>query len=150
MEIKLTWKWGETLPLCVAVGGEGIQVGALLWLDDSGRCRALTDFQASRTRDLTPGEEFAQRFLGVAMQSGGPVGNTIRVATAGTFEGSVDREATETLILGDCFGPEFNANGKPSGKLAPCSKAEAVGRICHTVNVPTGKALLRIKGRQTD
>ena len=149
---KLNWKWGETSPLCVQTATGHINAGDLLWLDDYGTCWSHRDFMKvgdsfteSDVRCL-----FSERFLGVAMQSATQKGKHIRVATAGTFDFPADPEAAEAAIIGNYFGPAFDADGRLTRTLDPVSKEESIGRIGHTLNVPTGRVYIRIQSHKTN
>lgn len=148
---KMNWKWGETSPLCVQTSTGHIKAGDLLWLDDYGTCWSHRDFMKvgdgfteSDVRCL-----FSERFLGVAMQSATQEGKHIRVATAGTFDFPAADDIGKGAIIGDYFGPAFGPDGKLTRTLEPVTKEESVGRIGHTLDVPTGHVYIRIRSHKT-
>lgn len=149
---KMNWKWGETSPLCVQTATGQIKAGDLLWLDEYGTCWSHRDFVTANENfsKTDVRKRFSRRFIGVAMQSSTQDGKFIRAATAGTFDFPADEAIGKGAIIGDFFGPAFDAEGRLTRTLEPVSKEESVGRIGHTLDVPAGHVYIRVKGHQTD
>ncbi|MDO4629228.1 MAG: hypothetical protein Q4C70_08610 [Planctomycetia bacterium] len=161
-ENRLNWKWGDTSPIAVTPApGARIHIGDLLWLDETGKCWPASEYPREETADTRRG--FARRFIGVAMQESkaGRV-NPIRVATAGTFEFSLEG-VTAPLILGMHVAPAFQGTGlsssvkkkktqgaglspplKPQTVTPTDEKDTAIGWVAHTEDVKDGKAVIRV------
>ena len=146
LENKMRWKWGETSPITAEVASTVvIQTGDLLWIDTNNQARPASDF-AKNTSLAQTQEDFAEVFLGIAMESS-PAGTSgyIRVATTGTFE--LDDTTDSSLALGNYVGPVLNSAStylqrSEVAKVTP--SYQAIGRVCHTEKVPTDVAFVAI------
>ncbi len=86
MSDKMRWRYGDQKTVQAAVDWETvIETGDLLWLDGDD-AKPASDLDTSKLSN-SPGEQFAKKFLGVAMQrSRNGDTSPIRVATTGVFE----------------------------------------------------------------
>ena len=108
MSDKMRWRYGDTNPVVAAVDSATvIEIGDLLWQDtDDAKPASDQSDQGSETANQ---QEFADNFLGVAMQRSRNGDTTpIRVATTGVFEFDCP---SGTFELGDLVGADENAAG---------------------------------------
>jgi hypothetical protein len=140
MTDKMRWRYGDTNPVIAAVDAETvIEIGDLLWLDgDDAKPSSLINGDAQfdlpheqRAEIIVRMQyEFADRFLGVAMQrSRSGEADPLRVATTGVFELDCP---SGTFELGDLVAAKENAGGtallnQQEGKAAAAKYA--IGRI---------------------
>ena len=136
MSDRMRWRYGDTNPVVAAVDQETvIEIGDLLWQDvDDAKPAAMLGDQ----------EQFAEKFLGVAMQRS-RAGDTapVRVATTGVFEFDCLGGAHE---LGDLIGAYPNtAESLFAQKVVRVLEAKlAVGRVAKRQAGGTG-ALVDIR-----
>ncbi|HPP54863.1 MAG TPA: hypothetical protein PK777_18045 [Thermoguttaceae bacterium] len=122
----MRWRYGETNPVVAAVAAETeVEIGDLIW-QDGGQAKpaSLLPNQGSESANQ---EQFADRFLGVAMQRS-PAGQDrpIRVATTGVFE--FECAATD-LELGDWIGPAGATGGLQNQRVKKVTDPKyAIGR----------------------
>ena len=137
MTTKMRWRFGDTNPVVAAVdAATEIAAGDLVYqdVDDAKPASAQAD-QETLVANQTL---FAQKFLGVAMQThlAGTAGE-IRVATTGVFELDC---ASASFELGDLVGPVENAAGNAlvNQQVAKVTSANyALGRIVRRANAAT-------------
>ena len=107
MSDKMRWRYGNTNPVVAAVGSSTvIEIGDLLWQDvNQAKPASDADWASRAPKNISPQEQFADSFLGVAMQRS-RAGDTdpVRVATTGVFEFDVD--PPDDFELGDLIGAE--------------------------------------------
>ncbi|MCS7306262.1 MAG: hypothetical protein NZ602_14285 [Thermoguttaceae bacterium] len=104
----MRWRYGETNPVVAAVAAQTlIEIGDLVW-QDGGEAKPASLLPNQGTESANQ-EQFADRFLGVAMQRS-PAGQDrpIRVATTGVFEFDCPPSDFE---LGDWIGPAGRTDG---------------------------------------
>ena len=138
MADRMRWRYGDTNPVVAAVdAATRIEIGDLLWQDvDDAKPAAMQPDLGSEPANQ---EQFAARFLGVAMQRS-RAGETspVRVATTGVFEFDAPAGNHE---LGDLMGPAEDAGGTAlmNQQLAPAPESHlAIGRIARReTNSPT-------------
>ncbi len=129
MSDKMRWRYGDTNPVQAAVDAATvIENGDLLWLDGDD-AKPASDLDASKLSN-PPGEQFAGKFLGVAMQrSRNGDTSPIRVTTTGVFEFDC---LVETFELGDMIGiMSFNGKCKNQAveKEPRLSRYSSIGRV---------------------
>jgi hypothetical protein len=122
MTDKMRWRYRDTNPVVAAVAsGTVIEIGDLLWqdVDNAKPASALVNDGGYGTM----AKEFADKFLGVAMQRSFS-GDTdpIRVATTGVFEFDCN---TASFELGDLIAPSVAVWGNDSFRI--CN--QQVGKV---------------------
>ncbi len=158
MSDKMRWRHGDTNPVVAAVdAGTVIEVGDLLWQDvDDAKPASTLPVRADEAEAPLRGApqqqfDFAQQFLGVAMQrsrSGDTA--TVRVATTGVFEFDCPNG---TFELGDLVGvdsemdkvPEWD---EPTYRLLNqqvTKSRHAIGRVAKREPIATGSVLVDIR-----
>ena len=149
---KLRWRYGDTNPVVAAVDAKtAIEVGDLLWQDvDDAKPASMLPEPGPECGNLPTGpwmrEEFADKFLGVAMQRS-RLGDSdpIRVACTGVFE--FDCPAC-TFELGNLVGAGSNAAGARllNQQVARVGASKyAIGRVAKRSADPTTSVLVDIR-----
>ena len=146
MSDKMRWKYGDTNSVVAAVDAETvIEIGDLLWMDDTGSTRPASKLDLSKLSNLGQ-EQFADKFLGVAMQrSSRGTTDSLRVATTGVFE--FDCPST-TFEIGDLIGVD---TGLHSGGLLnqqvyyATGSANAVARVAKREPSAVTSVLINIR-----
>lgn len=144
MSDRMRWRYGDTNPVVAAAAAEEtIEIGDLVYLEQ-GAARAASTLAAGESLAATQ-TEFAQRFLGVAMQrSTAGEAAPLRVATTGVFEFDCVPESFE---LGDWVAPAAGAGGddlrnQQVAKVA--SAAAAIGRVARREPTLTARVLVSV------
>ena len=129
MSDKMRWRYGDTNPVVAAVDSTTvIEIGDLLYQEtDDARPASSQADQGSETANQ---QEFANNFLGVAMQrSRNGDTSPVRVAATGVFEFDCP---SGTFELGDLIGVDENVAGLAllDQQVAKVAKSEyAIGRV---------------------
>lgn len=145
MSDKMRWRYGDTNPVVAAVDGATvIEIGDLVYLDTDDAKSASR--QAAAANLAAAQEQFAGKFLGVAMQRS-RAGETdpIRVATTGVFE--FDCPAG-TFELGNLIGLAGAAGGKTLLNQQVATVAEpklAIGRVARREPVASTTLLVDVR-----
>ncbi len=145
MSDKMRWRYGDTNPVVAAVDSSTeIEIGDLLFqeIDDARPASA----QANYGGDQDNREQFADCFLGVAMQrSRSGDTSAIRVATTGVFEFDCP---SSTFELGDLVGAD--GDGTDDGLLdqqvtSVGATTRAVGRVAKRVATAATSVLVDVR-----
>jgi hypothetical protein len=142
---KMRWRYGDTNPVIAAVDSATvIEIGDLVYQDTDDARPASA--QADKGTKPANQEQFADKFLGVAMQRS-RAGDTdpIRVATTGVFE--LDCPSA-TFELGDLVGGDENAAGTAllDQQVAKVSVPKyAIGRVARREAVATTSVLVDVR-----
>ena len=129
MADRMRWRYGDTNPVVAAVDAlTHIEIGDLLWQDvDDAKPASMQPDLGSKPGNQ---EQFAARFLGVAMQrSRAGEASPVRVATTGVFEFEAPAGNHE---LGDLMGSAEDVGGTAllNQQLARVAESHlAIGRI---------------------
>lgn len=148
---KMRWRYGDTNPVIAAVDANTvIEIGDMLY-HGTGVTGHKASVPAADLSLQAAREEFADNFLGIAMQRSRK-GDTdpIRVGTTGVFEFDCEPCAFE---LGDLIGPRLTgaSDGHLGGRLASqvvepvAGKSCAIGRVSRREPLPTFSVLVDIR-----
>ena len=144
MSDRMRWRYGDTNSVVAAVDSATvIEIGDLLW-QDTDDAKPASD-QTDQGNEVANQQEFADNFLGVAMQRSRSIDATpIRVATTGVFEFDCP---SGTFELGDLIGPIPNDTGKLQDQaVGLVGKSEcAIARVAKRSSTTTFSVLIDIR-----
>lgn len=145
MSDKMRWRYGDTNPVVAAIDSATvIEIGDLLW-QDTDDAKPASD-QSDQGNEVANQQEFADNFLGVAMQRSRS-GDTapIRVATTGVFEFDCP---SGTFELGDFIGDDENTAGNAlldQQVTTANNSVGAIGRVAKREAAATTSVLIDIR-----
>ena len=149
MSDKMRWRYGDTNPVTAAVDyATVIEIGDLVYQDvDDAKPASLIAIEprpelTEREHEILRREQFAAKFLGVAMQRS-RAGDTdpIRVATTGVFEYDCVCQAFE---LGQNVGPAVNGRLLNQEVTTVHKSQYAIGRIAKRATSSATSVLVQI------